>query len=80
MELKKIIQRNYIFFRVVVIMLQTILFFYAFYFADKKASFNTLSQNKSDPMLYTCILISLGGSLFIYYMLGGFRQRTEQNL
>ncbi len=79
-KIKFFLKKNFYKLRVLVIILGTILYFLAFYFSDKKMSFTTLIENKTDPMLYICLIFSLLSSLFTNYFIGGFNKKNVKKM
>jgi hypothetical protein len=43
-------------------------------------SFTTLIENKTDPMLYICLIFSLLSSLFTNYFIGGFNKKNVKKM
>lgn len=54
--------------------------FHAFYFADKPVSVKTIIQDRNNPLMYFCLLLSFGCSLFINYIIGYFNKEQIKKI
>ncbi len=80
MKTKFYLKRNFYKIRILLIIVITIIMFYSFYFSDKPASINTIRENKDNPMMYVCIVISLFTSLLMIYIMGGFNKENIKRM
>ncbi|MBP0902584.1 hypothetical protein ACFSKN_06155 [Mariniflexile gromovii] len=67
MKFRDFVLKHYTFIRVILITIGTLIMFYAFFFSDRPASFNTIKENIDNPMMYVCLLISFLGAWWINY-------------
>lgn len=67
MKFRNYLLNHFFVFKLLFVFLGTLAMFYAYYFSDKPASFTTIKEHLNDPMMYICIIISLGISLGIIH-------------
>ncbi|SNZ01285.1 hypothetical protein SAMN06265377_3122 [Flagellimonas pacifica] len=80
MKIKKKLLKNFYQFRILTIVLGTLVMFYSFYFTNKPATIETIIDNKKNPMMYLCILFALGTSLLIHYIISRFNKKNRERM
>ena len=80
MKIKLFLKRNFYTFRIVFIFLQTILFLYAFYFAEQTLSIECIPCYLKDYRMYLALIFSFFTTLLIIYSLGGFNKENIKRI
>ena len=80
MKIKLFLKRNFYTFRIVFIFLQTILFLYAFNFAEQTLSIECIPCYFKDYRMYLALIFSFFTTLLIIYSLGGFNKENIKRI
>jgi len=80
MKIKLFIKRNFYVVRVFLIIIGTLIFWYAFYFADQKISVDCIPFYLTDYRMYLALIFSVFGSFFVSYTVGAFNKENIKRI
>lgn len=76
MKFKLFLKRNFYTVRVFLIVFGTLIFWYAFYFAEQNISINCIPCYLKDYRMYLALIFAILGSLFVVYTVGIFNKEN----
>ena len=79
-KVKYFLKKHFYKVRFVIIILVTIIMFYAYYFSDRPATLETLIKDSKQPRMYLCLLFSFGTALLIGYIIGAFNKENVKKM